>query len=183
MDSTVTAAVIAVPTALFAAIAAYAGARAQARSAHRGPVDAVRRQHQRDAYAGFLSALQAYEAATVWDTCYGQASHEASASGFSPSNPGWSAFAHGRARDLLATASLDEVMRTGAVVDLEGPDPIAASAKITVGMARQFQRQARLSSAPPAVQRDTLITAHDQFSLAMQGFVTAARAHLNSADG
>ncbi|MGQ4444145.1 hypothetical protein ACN6LI_002034, partial [Streptomyces violaceoruber] len=61
--------------------------------------------------------------------------------------------------------------------------PIAASAKITAGMARRIQRLARPSSCPPAEQRETPIAAHEHFSLAVQGLVTAARAHLNGADG
>ncbi|MGW2100393.1 hypothetical protein ACWCPX_22355 [Streptomyces olivaceoviridis] len=60
MDPAVTAALITTPTAVLAAAAAYAAGRAQARSAHRGPVDAVRRQHQRDAYAELARATLSY---------------------------------------------------------------------------------------------------------------------------
>ncbi|CAM5318837.1 hypothetical protein [Streptomyces chartreusis] len=182
MDSTVAAAVIAVPTAVFAAVAAFAGARSQPRSAHRGPVDAVRRQHQRDAYAAFLAAVQAYETATEWDTLCERAVQEVSASGSSLRSPDLPASAHERARDLLEAISLDEVMRTGAVVDLEGPDLIAATAKITAGLARRIRRQARLP-LPPSEHRDMLIAARDQFSAAIHTFVKVARAHLNGADG
>lgn len=182
MDPAVTAAVIAVPTAVLAAAAAYAGARSQARSSHRGPVDAVRRQHQRDAYAAFLTALQAYEAATVWDKCYERAMREARASGISLYGPGLPAFALERTRDLLEAAPLDEVMRTGAVVDLEGPDPIAVVAKITVGLARRIRGEARLPIPEPE-QRDFLIATHEGLSLAIGEFVAAARAHLNGTDG
>jgi hypothetical protein len=182
MDPTVTAAVIAVPTAVLAATAAYAGARAQARSAHRGPVDAVRRQHQRDAYAAFLAALQAYEAATLWDKCYERAMREATTSGISFDSSDLPAFALERTRDLLEAASLDEVMRTGAVVDLEGPEPIAAAAKITVGLARRIRGEARLPIPEPE-HRDFLIATHERLSLAIREFVAAARAHLNGTDG
>jgi hypothetical protein len=64
MDPAVTAAIITTPTAVIAAAAAYAAGRAQARGAHRGPVDAVRRQHQRDAYAEFLRAALSYQNST-----------------------------------------------------------------------------------------------------------------------
>lgn len=61
MDSAVIAALITTPTAVLAAAAAYAAGRAQARAAHRGPVDAVRRQHQREAYAALVAQAAAYE--------------------------------------------------------------------------------------------------------------------------
>ncbi|MGW5781941.1 hypothetical protein [Streptomyces sp. NPDC003863] len=54
MDPTMIAAIITSPTVVIAAAAAYAAGLRQARGAHRGPVDAVRRQHQRDAYAAML---------------------------------------------------------------------------------------------------------------------------------
>ncbi|MCW8382430.1 hypothetical protein [Streptomyces justiciae] len=64
MDPAVAAALITTPTAVLASAAAYAAGRAQARSAHRGPVDAVRRQHQRDAYAELSRAALSYLSST-----------------------------------------------------------------------------------------------------------------------
>jgi hypothetical protein len=64
MDPAVIAALITTPTAVIAATAAYAAGRAQARGAHRGPVDAVRRQHQRDAYAELTRAAWSYVSST-----------------------------------------------------------------------------------------------------------------------
>lgn len=61
MDSAVVAALITTPTAVLAAAAAYAAGRAQARAAHRGPVDAIRRQHQREAYAALVGEVAKYE--------------------------------------------------------------------------------------------------------------------------
>ncbi|MFG2895052.1 hypothetical protein [Streptomyces sp. NPDC048248] len=61
MDSAVIAALITTPTAVLAAAAAYAAGRAQARAAHRGPVDAVRRQHQREAYAALVAETAKFE--------------------------------------------------------------------------------------------------------------------------
>ncbi|WP_413100929.1 hypothetical protein [Streptomyces sp. Inha503] len=61
MDSAVIAALITTPTAVLAAAAAYAAGRAQARAAHRGPVDAIRRQHQREAYAALVTEVAKYE--------------------------------------------------------------------------------------------------------------------------
>jgi hypothetical protein len=64
MDATVTAALITAAAAALGAAPAYAAGRAQARGAHRGPVDAVRRQHQRDAYAELIRAAWHYHAGT-----------------------------------------------------------------------------------------------------------------------
>ncbi|MDX3067151.1 hypothetical protein PV518_34105 [Streptomyces sp. ND04-05B] len=64
MDPSIAAALITTPTTVLAAAAAYAAGRAQARSAHRGPVDAVRRQQQRDAYAELTRAARSYLAST-----------------------------------------------------------------------------------------------------------------------
>ncbi|MEV0016667.1 hypothetical protein [Streptomyces tendae] len=181
MDPAVTAAVIAVPTAVVAAAAAYAGARSQARSAHRGPVDAVRRQHQRDAYAAFLAACQAYGAATAWDACYQRATADALASGTAP-GPGFMDLVAERARHLILAVSLDEMLRTGAVVDLEGPEHISAGVNITVGLARQFRSVAH-SPMSSVTDSSNLISAYNQFVAASQVFLRAARAHLNSVDG
>ncbi|MFH8574173.1 hypothetical protein [Streptomyces sp. NPDC017993] len=65
MDSAVIAALITTPTAVLAVAAAYAAGRAQARAAHRGPVDAVRRQHQREAYAALVAQAAKYESHMV----------------------------------------------------------------------------------------------------------------------
>lgn len=64
MDPAVAAALVATPSALLAALAAYTAGRAQARSAQRAPIDAVRRQHQRDAYAELIRAAWAYVGST-----------------------------------------------------------------------------------------------------------------------
>ncbi|MFK0063371.1 hypothetical protein ACIQTN_29600 [Streptomyces werraensis] len=181
MDPAVTAAVIAVPTALFAAAAAYAGARAQARSAHRGPVDAVRRQHQRDAYAAFLAALHAYQAATDWDTCYERIDAEMHAAGVQPS-PGAAQTVAQRTLTLISTASVDELMRTGAAVDLEGPEHIAACATITLGAAREIRMEARWPFSSWD-SNEAVVAAHERLGVAISGFVQAARAHLNDFRG
>ncbi|MEU3290544.1 hypothetical protein [Streptomyces longwoodensis] len=178
MDSAITAAVVAVPTAVLAAVAAFAGAWAQAKSAYRGPVDAVRRQHQRDAYAAFLAALHAYYAATEWYTCQEQASGEL--------EPGSATAARIEDRTcmVISRVSVTDVMRTGAVVDLEGPEHIAAAATIAVGSARQIMLKARWLIRPEDVShRVVVVGARDQLAAAISVFVQAARAHLNDFDG
>lgn len=64
MDPAVAAALVATPSAVLAAWAAYAAGRTQARSAQRGQIDAVRRQHQRDAYAKLIRAAWTYVGTT-----------------------------------------------------------------------------------------------------------------------
>ncbi|MEU0300627.1 hypothetical protein ABZ252_14320 [Streptomyces sp. NPDC006175] len=61
MDSAGIAALITTLTAVLAAATAYAAGRAPARAAHRGPVDAVRRQHQREAYAALATQAAKHE--------------------------------------------------------------------------------------------------------------------------
>jgi hypothetical protein len=180
MDPAVTAAIIAVPSAVVAAAAAYAAGRAQARGAHRGPVDAVRRQHQRDAYAAFFAALLAYEAATKWDTCRDRALSDAFASSAGPTVTADEVVE--RAAQLILNVSLDELMRTGAAVDLEGPDRVAAAATITLGIAREI-REAALRPNPMTPIPVVVTDANSRLSLAISGFVKAARAHLNGAGG
>ncbi|WP_411092289.1 hypothetical protein [Streptomyces sp. 049-1] len=182
MDPGVTAAVIAAPTAVLAAAAAYAGARSQARSAHRGPVDAVRRQHQRDAYAAFLAAVQEYETATAWRKCYAQARREGPPSGISRDSPELLDLVLGRAFELARSASLEEVMRTSAVVELEGPDDIAAAATITVGLARRV-RWTSLMPVPPSELKEPYCETHSQLQHAIFEFVRLARAQLNGVGG
>lgn len=65
MDAAVIAALVATPTAVLAAGASYAGAYLQSRGALHGPVDAIRRQHQREAYAELLTSTKAYARTTL----------------------------------------------------------------------------------------------------------------------
>jgi hypothetical protein len=181
MDPEVIAAFLGAPATVVAAAAAFAAGRAQARGAHRGPVDAVRRQHQRDAYAAFLAALHAYEAETDWDARFERARTEVLASG-APRDHLFDERVVERARELVLSVSIDDLMRTGAAVDLEGPDLVAAAAMITIGVARQVRRLAR---QPFSYDADihALVEAHDKLKLAIDAFVKVARAHLNGVDG
>ncbi|MGW7603158.1 hypothetical protein [Streptomyces antimycoticus] len=110
-------------TAAVSAAAAYAGARAQARGAHRGPVDAIRRQHQRDAYAAFLEAASTYSYETQWRRNHVQARTEFPVSG----DPGQIERVRQRARELRLEAAqlIDPLRRTLPVVQLEGPEYVA----------------------------------------------------------
>ncbi|WP_329122349.1 hypothetical protein [Streptomyces sp. NBC_01353] len=115
MESEVIAAIVAasvsIPTGLVAAGAAYLGARAQARGAHLGPINSIRRAAQRDAYAQLLTSWRA-----VW-----RLTHDVDGVGTSPTE-----------QDLLesrvnsAYETLDGAI---ALVILEGPDHIAQLAR------------------------------------------------------
>lgn len=128
MDPVVIAAIVTTPTALIATAGAYAAGRLQARGAHRGPVDAVRRQHQRDAYASYLSALNAYAYATDWLRCLQRARTEmAGAEGGASSSHDYLSRVAAQARQVRAVAApLLEPLRPALdVVSLEGPEHVA----------------------------------------------------------
>ncbi|MEU4492612.1 hypothetical protein AB0F96_03910 [Streptomyces sp. NPDC023998] len=91
-------------------------------------MDAVRRQHQRDAYAAFLSGLNAYAYATDWERCLTQARQDlAEAEGGASSahyHPG--AADPGAKQVRSAAGSLLRPLRpTLDVVSLEGPGYVA----------------------------------------------------------
>lgn len=128
MDPAVIAAIVTSPTPLIAAAAAYAAGRHQARGAHRGPVDAIRRQHQRDAYTALLSALNTYAYETSWERCLAQARQElAEAEGAGSSAHYHPGVADRRAKLARAGAGplLEPLRPTLDVVSLEGPGPVA----------------------------------------------------------
>ncbi|MFC8996286.1 hypothetical protein ACFT7U_11350 [Streptomyces rochei] len=180
MDPAIAAALIASPTAVVAAAAAFAAGQAQARGAHRGPVDAVRRQHQRDAYAAHLGALHTYAAATSWEACYSRALENTIMASGVPLSPTAADMVPEGARTLVANVPIAELMRTGAAVELEGPEDIAAAARITMGTARQVKMTARTPFASPN-DYVNVVRAHGVLEDAITGFVGAARTHLNGA--
>lgn len=177
MDPAVIAAVVASPTALIAAGAAYAAGRRQALGAQRGPVDAVRRQHQRDAYAAFLTAANTYADATDWTQCTRQARQEITGT---PEPPIRMA-AEMRARELRAQAAptYSHLRAPLAVVSLEGPAHIAEQARraaLAVGIAAA--RNARTAGAFWET-RDETLDEHHALKDAIEAFTVAARDHLN----
>jgi hypothetical protein len=72
VDPAIVAALVAVPSALVAAAAAYAAGRRQAKGAHAGAVDAVRRPHQREAYLRLSDEARTYLTKARRDTVYGE---------------------------------------------------------------------------------------------------------------
>lgn len=161
MAPEVIAALVGIPAVLVTAAAAYAAGRAQARSAYQGPVDSVRRQHQRDAYARLLTAVHEFE----------KAAYTAVA-------------ARGEPGELFAgvEAAEESYWHAEAVVSLEGPtellrpvDEIRARLGTAVLRVHQFLFPREGDTA----DRDPATRALGQLSEALGAFTTAARTHLN----
>ncbi|MEU6160004.1 hypothetical protein [Streptomyces sp. NPDC047130] len=166
MDPAVIAALVAAPATVVAAAAAFAAGRAQARGAHRGPVDAVRRQHQRDAYASLLVALNAY---------------------FDETRPLANMLATGRSHagnhpsDLILEVAVSDIRTARVVVSLEGPDEVAevAEAAFTAAVRVRAAAAACSRDAPSVEARDAVLA----LNAAIRDFVRVAQRHLNSAEG
>ncbi|MCG8971811.1 hypothetical protein [Streptomyces sp. CL12-4] len=120
MDSEVIAALIATPAVLVTAATAWMAGRVQSRGAYHGPVDAVRRTAQREAYADlyrtaryFLDAFETAENAVATRQPFESAVDE------------------------MHTA-LDALEHAASMVELEGPDPLADIANRVYGNARRL---------------------------------------------
>ncbi|MFL9658760.1 hypothetical protein ACJ7VE_34195 [Streptomyces sp. PB17] len=72
VDPAVAAALVAVPSSLLAAAAAYGAGRRQAQGAHAAAVDAVRRPQQREAYLRLSKEARAYLDRARRDSLYGE---------------------------------------------------------------------------------------------------------------
>lgn len=180
MDSAIAAALVTTPTAVLAASAAYAAGLHQARGARRGPVDAVRRQHQRDAYAAFLGAATTYAYETRLTRNQERALAEPSAGDEDHVDR-----VERRSWELRAQAAelIDPLQRTLPVVLLEGPKHIAElaqEASLAAHMLRSGAPQyvhRRTASDPQAVQRAR--EEHARLVDAIDAFTIAARDYLN----
>ncbi|MFE1909426.1 hypothetical protein ACFW96_38030 [Streptomyces gardneri] len=177
MDPAVIAAIIPTPVAVLAAAAAYAAGRAQARGAHRGPIDAVRRQHQRDAYAAFLQAAQTYAHETSMDQVY----RRAAASSYQVPTEEYERRRNEAAVvELVGSAGKVDSMRPAlAVVQLEGPETVAQLAEAVVTAAealRLHSADVLMTMTPPD---DAESDAHDQLVRAIANYIQSGRDHLN----
>ncbi|MFE1076651.1 hypothetical protein ACFW5W_36350 [Streptomyces sp. NPDC058783] len=181
MDPAVTASLISAPVTVVAAVAAFAAGRAQARGAHRGPVDAVRRQHQRDAYAAFHAAAQAFVDASEWYYNSGRATERLESTGQHFTIVDWLILS----LDLVHEAPLTPVLQTKSVVELEGPDEVAEAAATVVEAAAGVLSAARhggfygpsLDPDPMAIRdaaedrRDGCRTAHAELNTKISSFL------------
>ncbi|MFC9703880.1 hypothetical protein ACFTWD_24665 [Streptomyces sp. NPDC056943] len=166
MDSAVVAALITTPTAVLAAAAAYAAGRAQARAAHRGPVDAIRRQHQREAYAALVAEVGKYES-RVFRVYIETISPRMRA----------------QRSDLLATEDGEALVFAAAAVRLEGPAHLADLAhRIELASNHLYGAVLELQHtddplASPATRM--FEERHNTLKDRTREFVDAASAHLN----
>ncbi|GAA1311218.1 MULTISPECIES: hypothetical protein [Streptomyces] len=183
MDPAVLAAIIPTPIALLAAGAAYAAGHIQGRSAYRGAVDAVRRQHQRDAYAAFLSAIRDYADQTEIGACQDAARRQVGVGPFQEEDDAARERVYRRASQIRAAVPLEPVRSAAAVIDLEGPKEVADLAQRAKDHARnagrepvgpnfleRLNRGLELPSGTPS--RLLMLKAIDEFT-------AAARDHLN----
>jgi hypothetical protein len=184
MDPAVAAALIATPTAALAAVAAYAAGRAQGRAA----VDAVRRQHQREAYAALNIAARRY-----WRDTAERAT-----------KPRVHRDLHLAGEDLPSVADVNEAV---VMVALEGPDHLGTLAECVAMSAEALATMLRVdadgfanSSEEMVVERERgghfympvqieggerlevkidPASAHEDLRQATEDFGRAARRHLN----
>ncbi|MFE9138047.1 hypothetical protein [Streptomyces sp. NPDC007355] len=178
MEPEVIAALIGTPAVLVAATAAWLAGRAQSRGAYHGPVDAVRRAAQREAYADlyrtgrrFIGAFEALEEAV----------------------PGFPAEVSPELRELWDSMreAQDALEHAVDMVRLEGPDDLAAIADRiwsgATGLAKRGHRVREWGEPPPPfnlrpdpgprmIERNNAMT---EFSNAHRELLQAARAYLN----
>ncbi|MFI2260095.1 hypothetical protein OHU45_18775 [Streptomyces tubercidicus] len=184
MDPAVVATLISTPVSVLAAAASYAAGRIQGRAAYNGPVDAVRRQHQRDAYTGFLAAANAYASQTTWNACFEEAHSAMGVDSF---------FEDGRdeveryAVRVRAAVPIKPLYGAAAAVSLEGPDQVAVLANDVIQYADQVREEAKDGNRPGSAfrallegrQPDAGLPAHLRMTQAIDAFTAAARSHLN----
>ncbi|MGW2423343.1 hypothetical protein ACWC0C_29535 [Streptomyces sp. NPDC001709] len=176
MDPAVIAALITTPTAVLAAATAYLAGRAQGR----GTVDAVRRQHQRDAYAAFLSAALVFSDQMNWSRCIELATAEATAS----TPTGRDEAARRLATGIRATVDIRRMQDAAVVVHLEGPRHISQLVMAVMDQARQNQKDAETAIRDTSAETGTLTLpdpteADYAFSRRLSTFIAAASTHLN----
>lgn len=184
MDPAIAAALIATPTALVAAVAAYVAGQSQARAAHRGAVDAVRRQHQREVYVAFHTAATKYHDVLnvpVRLTSAGRLPADLPLD-FPPTAGGAEVFRIA-IKDALTTP-LADLRRPGAAVELEGPDSVSSTVlaipALAVPVCIALARWRDVS--PTELNNDDFgfHEAHEAMGAAIDAFAKAARDHLNS---
>lgn len=178
------AAIITSPTVVIAAAAAYAAGLRQARGAHRGPVDAVRRQHQRDAYTALLVAANDFARDTSLAQCHIQARQEIPDTG----HPDYREAITVRAKEIrrdAAAAAFEALSVPFAAVFLEGPEHVAQRAKEVKQAAHAVNAAAYFALLPRSIGGggvDASREARIALGTAVDVFTVTARDHLNSAD-
>ncbi|MBB4714279.1 hypothetical protein BJ965_004161 [Streptomyces luteogriseus] len=179
MDPAVIAALITTPTAVLAAVTAYAAGRAQGR----GTVDAVRRQHQRDAYAAFLSAAISFADQMDWRRCVALATRETAAS----THPESAEAVRRLAAGIRAAVDIKPMQDASMLVHLEGPKHVSQLVITAMNQARKNQEDAETAiqdtpTAPGTFALPDPEKADYAFSRRVGIFMAAASAHLNGDD-
>lgn len=176
-DPTVVGSLITGAVAFVAAGVAFAAGRMQGRGAHWGPVDAVRRQHQREVYAALLAALSDYVGATYWDMVTARATQDRVMAGLTPDDGPVRVMAFWHVMSI----PLHPIHRACGVVYLEGPDGIADAAVVALNAANiVYQAAVRGATNPEEVQTvNAYRDAHDHLAEVTNGFAGMARTQLN----
>lgn len=178
-DPTVVGSLITGAVAFVAAGVAFAAGRMQGRGAHWGPVDAVRRQHQREAYAAFLADLWAYLGATNWEAVTRQTALDRLQAGL----PVDEASVRMSSFTQVTTVSTNPIQASGSVVFLEGPDPVALIAGAAHRAANAVWLVAANAVSNPVAGGEMVTAycvAHQKLFEQINFFAQEARAHLNS---
>lgn len=163
MESEVIAALIGTPAVLVTAFAAWAAGRASGQGAHRGPIDAIRRSAQRDAYASFLKASRHLSKAADTGNALQRNRHPNVDNGE----------VHQASKALVAAADL---------VLLEGPDGPAAAAQRVVRLGLSVCGASVVWNNPhgPPTRRDMALAL--EYEEAITHFIAEARHHLNGTE-
>jgi hypothetical protein len=154
------AALIGAPAVIVTAIAAWSAGRASGRGAHRGPVDAVRRAAQRDAYSALLAAARRLEQAV-----------DASNAILPDRRP--------VVDTQEARQAVTALPHAGDLVLLEGPDALTGPTERLLSAEEQIYAASLVWGNPlgPPTQYDAETVR--QYHGAVADFVTEARRHLN----
>lgn len=154
------AALIGAPAVVVTAIAAWSAGRASGRGAHRGPVDAVRRAAQRDAYSALLAAARRLEQAV-----------DASNAVLPDRRP--------VVDDEEAREAARALQDAADLVFLEGPDALTGPTELLLSAGKHVYAASLVWGNPlgPPAQYDIELVG--QYREAVADFVIEARRHLN----
>ncbi|MDJ0340445.1 hypothetical protein [Streptomyces sp. PH10-H1] len=147
---------------------------------------AVRRQHQREAYAALLTAANTYINHTDWGVCLREARSQVGTTVFSDESREQEV--NQRAARVRADVPVAPVRAAASVVFLEGPERIAELAQSVVHHTDLVRGDARSGNGPGGVLtalaegRQPVVPARYRMLQAVDAFTVAARSHLNGGD-
>lgn len=184
MEAEVIAAIVGAPTVLVTAVASYMAGRLQAKAALKGPVSAIRRQHQREAYAALVREVDAFELRVSRTRAFTDVIHADPARARSEGNE-W--ILQQVAERCAENAETHTVSSAVSLVNVEGPEKVNdACLGVSSAVAALFGRivSDRFKSLTGDITlRDFLEAELEIFNdlhEARRRFVRAAQDHLNS---